>query len=283
MDERRIGDATVVVLGDKAELAREAARRLADALHSAISERGEAHVALTGGSSAAALYKELIALEWREAFDWERVHLWWGDDRFVPVDHPESNAGLAYSMLLSAGARSGESGTIGASPIDVGTAAAPAVPVPPENIHPFQVDEAMSESDAAELVAELYAEEMKRVLPADENGLPILDVVLLGVGGDGHIMSVFPGSPALADDAPLVLTIPAPEHIGPHLPRVTLNPRLLAAARSVLVMVSGSDKAEVVGEILRGPRDPQQLPAQLAVRSNAVWLLDRAVAARLSA
>ncbi|HUG49100.1 MAG TPA: 6-phosphogluconolactonase [Candidatus Limnocylindria bacterium] len=273
----------VVVLPDAESVARESARRLVKGLREPLAARGEAHLALTGGSSAVALYRELGgSAQWRQALDWPRVHLWFGDDRFVPVDHPDSNAGLAYSMLLAAGARSGESGALGATAIDVASGTAPGLPVHAENVHPFTIDEALSESGAAELVAQRYAEALRELLPGGTNGLPAFDVVLLGVGGDGHLLSVFPGSAALEPDAPLVLAIPAPEHIEPHLPRVTLNPRLLEAAGLVLVMVSGGEKAGVLAEILQGDRDPRRLPAQLAVRDNAVWLLDEAAAGRLA-
>ena len=272
--------AEVVLLDDADELAEEAARRLATVLEAAIAERDVAHVALTGGSSAVALYRELAA-EWRDALDWARVHLWWGDERFVPVDHPESNIGLAYSLLLLASARSGESG-VGAQGVDVDSAAMPGLPIRAENVHPYLIDEARSESDAAQLVAQRYAEELLQLLPTDGDGLPRFDSVLLGVGGDGHIMSVFPDSPALDDDAPLVLAVPAPDDVEPRLPRLTLNPRLLAAAGQVIVMVGGSDKVDIVGRLLGAANgDPRQLPALLALRPNAVWLLDREAAAQL--
>jgi len=275
-----MGEAQVVVLPDRGEVAQDAAGRLVAVLDAALVRRGEAHLALTGGSSAVALYEALAGGEWRDALDWSLVHLWWGDDRFVPVDHPESNVGLAYRLLLAIGARAGESGS-GAAGVDVAVGDVPGLQVDVEKVHPFEIDEALSESDAAALVAQRYAEELERCLPRDEDGMPAFDVFLLGVGGDGHILSVFPNSAALEPDAPAVLEIPAPDHIEPHLPRVTLNPRLLAAARLVLVMVSGEGKAEIVRRVLRGERDPRRLPAQLADRPNAVWLLDEAAAALL--
>lgn len=276
-----MADSQVIVLATETDVAREAARRLVEALEGAIRLRGEAHVALTGGSSAIALFKELSRPGWREALDWRRVHLWWGDDRFVPVDHPESNIGLAYNLLLAGAARSGESGS-GGSGVDVSSGDLPGLPVPAENVHPFEVDETLSESDAAGLVAERYAERLSRLLPRTDGGLPSFDVILLGVGPDGHVMSVFPGSGALEPDAPLVLSVPAPEHIGPHLPRVTLNPRLFEAAGLVLVMVSGEDKADAVGDVLQRQADARTRPARLAVRPNAVWLLDEEAAAQLA-
>ncbi|HWH23898.1 MAG TPA: 6-phosphogluconolactonase [Candidatus Limnocylindria bacterium] len=276
----------IVVLADTEAVAAEAARRIVPALADAIDARGEAHLALTGGSSAIALYRELADARWLAAVDWTRVHLWWGDDRFVPVDHPDSNIGMAYNMLLKAGARTGESG-VGAQTSDIVDGTSPALPIRPENIHPFEIDEALSESDPAELVAERYAEKLTQLLPRGAGGLPAFDVLLLGVGGDGHIMSVFPDSDvarAAAEgdrDAPLVASLPAPDHIEPHLPRVTLSPRLLPAAGLVLVMTSGDDKADVLGRVFWAEHDPVRLPAQLALLPNAIWLLDSAAAAEL--
>lgn len=254
-----MGDTNIVILRDKQAVAAESARTLVETLAGAVERRGEAHVALTGGSSAVALYAELVKPEWHAALDWGRVHLWWGDDRFVPVDHSDSNIGMTYDMLLQPDDGDG-------------------LPVPAENIHPFEIDETLSESDAAELVAQRYAEQLEAILPRSQDGLPAFDAILLGVGGDGHLMSVFPDSEAFESGAPLVFAVPAPQHIGPHLPRVTLHPRLFEAAGLLLVMVSGDEKADVLAEILEGERDERRLPAQLAVRPNAVWLLDETAA-----
>lgn len=281
MNTTRTGQPEIVVVDDMAAVARAAADRLVERLGAAMAQRGEAHMALTGGSSAGVLYQELVRGH-RRALDWTRVHLWWGDERFVPVDHPESNIGMAYAILLGTHMRSGQSGT-GGQAVDIATGDVPGLPIHAENVHPFQIDEALSESHAADLVAERYAEEIERFLPRERGELPAFDVILLGVGGDGHILSAFPGSPALAADAPLVLAVPAPEHIGPHLPRVTLNPRLLEAAGSVVVMVGGEDKAGAVARALRGNEPPADVPARLAARRNAVWFVDRAAAAQLEA
>jgi 6-phosphogluconolactonase len=281
MKETRSNQAEVVIVEDQDAVSRAAAKRLTEALTEAIGDRGEAHLALTGGGAAVALYEEIVR-HWRDSVDWSRVHLWWGDERFVPVDHPESNIGMAYNILLNTSARSGESGT-GEQTADIEAGDATGLPIQAENVHPFQIDEALSESDAAELVAERYAEEINELVPADRGGLPRFDVILLGVGPDAHIMSAFPNSAALEPDAPLVLAIPAPKHIGPHLPRVTMNPRLLETAGSVIVIVAGDKKAEAVQRALATREDPAEAPARLAARPNAVWFLDRAAAAELDA
>ena len=274
------GRPEIVVLSDLTAVAHAAAERLTVALGDAIAARGVAHVALTGGSSAVPLYREL-ADDWRDALDWTRVHLWWGDERLVPADHPESNVGVAYSVLLHGGARGGESGT-GVLGTDVETGDAPGLPIPSDNLHPPRVAEALAASDPGEMLAAEYARQVSALLPS-VGGLPAFDVILLGVGGDGHILSAFPESAPLEADAPLVVAVPAPEHIGPRIARVSLNPRLLGAARTVLVMAAGDDKAEIVARALDPSTeiDPRRLPARLAVRSNACWLLDRGAASAL--
>jgi 6-phosphogluconolactonase len=251
----------ILVASDAAALARTAADLLVAWCAAAVGRREAANVALTGGSSARALYRALREPDRQSALPWERVHLWWGDERFVPTQSPDCNAGLAMRELLATGGP----------------------PVPLGTIHRVPVDAALAAGRPPTWAAETYAAEVRSsVPPAQDGDLPAFDVILLGVGSDGHVLSVFPGSPALAAGAPLAMAIDAPTHIAPHLPRVTLAPALLAAARHVLVMVPGAAKATVVREVLTGPRDPERLPAQLALGLNAAWLLDRDSAARLT-
>jgi 6-phosphogluconolactonase len=273
--------AQVVVVDDDAAVAREGAQRVVAALAQAIKERHVAHIALTGGSSAGPLYRELASPANRAAIDWSRVHLWWGDERFVPVDHPESNAGLAYNILLALSALSGESGD-GAAGIDVTTGAVEGLPINPQHVHPIPVEEALGDDDPVELAAQRYAEELTRNVLLARGGIPRFDVLLSGLGPDGHVLSIFPGSPALAADAPIVLAIAAPQHVEPHIARITLSAAVLAEAGLVLVMVAGSGKSEIVARVLGDKVDVQQWPAQAARSANAVWLLDSAAAAQWS-
>ena len=152
----RIGEAEIVVLEDADAVAGEAAKRVVAALAAAVKERHVAHIALTGGSTAAPLYRLLARPENHEAVDWSRVHLWWGDERFVPRDHPDSNAGLAYAQLLGGG----EEG-------------APALPIDPENVHPVPVEETLSDSEPVALAAQRY-EEMIPPRPAGARRHPAL-------------------------------------------------------------------------------------------------------------
>jgi 6-phosphogluconolactonase len=271
----------IVVVPTSDDVADAAADLVCDALARAIDERGEAHIALTGGSSAAPLYQRLAVAPWRDRVDWRRVHLWWGDERYVPTEHPESNARLAEQMLLGLAARATLSGE-GAQSSDVLAGSVPGVAVPADQIHAFPVNEAIGRGPSTEeWAASSYAETIRSLVPSGPEGIPIFDVVLLGVGPDGHVLSVFPRSTALGEDAPLVVAVPAPEHVGPHVARLTLNPRVLAAARLIAVMIAGGSKATTVARVLGDERNPQEWPAQLARRSGAVWILDEAAAAEL--
>lgn len=258
----------LLVLADADALAASAARRLVEWLTEALAVRGAAHVALTGGSSATGLYRELRKLP-PDALDWSQVHLWWGDDRFVPLDHPDSNAGTAYALL-----------GIG-EVADAGVGVAERVPVPAANVHPIPIDEAIRGGGGPARAARGYEAQIRAHLPVDDGGRPVFDVMLLGMGPDGHILSVFPGSEALEPGVPMVMPIPAPSHVEPHVERVTLTPGILGAARHVLVMVAGAGKAEMVRQVLREEHDPRRWPAQLAVLPQSTWLLDAGSATRL--
>jgi 6-phosphogluconolactonase len=249
---------TIIVVEDPAALADAAAARVMAALAGAVAARGIAHVAWTGGSTAPPLYERLVAAGPHAAVAWDRVHGWWGDERFVPLDHPASNAGVAQDILG----------------VGLGLAAA--------NLHPWPVAAALARSGGPDDAARAYAAEVGTMLPHDGRGDPIFDLLLLGVGPDGHVLSCFPGSPALAADAPLTLGIDAPTHIEPHLARVTFRARVIGAARQVLVLAPGGAKADVLRRILEGPADHAALPAQLAIVAQATWLLDRAAAVDLT-
>ena len=263
-------DAEIVVVADPAALAAEAAERIVAALDAAIVARGRADWATTGGSTPIGIYRELVARPLRDAVDWASVHVWWGDDRFVPRDHPFSNVKAFDDVMLDIG------------DFEEGTAGGPGrgVPIPAGQVHPFPTAEAIGNGGGSAWCATTLADELRAAgLPAVD-GWPSFDMLLLGVGADGHLLSVFPGSSAL-DSGELALGIPAPTHIEPHVERVTLNPAIVGAARSVLMVVSGADKAEAVANVLGPEVDPRRWPAQLALRSGATWLLDEAAAGRL--
>lgn len=249
----------VLVCPDGAVIAARALDLVVDGLRAAIRERGEGHLALTGGSSATALFERLRDDPRARRVAWPRVHVWQGDERFVPHDHPASNWGEALRGWLEQPSGAG---------------------VPAGHRHPIPVDAALAEGRDAAWAAERYAIEMAARLPR-RGGLPSFDVWLLGIGTDGHILSAFADSQGVASAQALALGIPAPTHIEPRVPRVTLTTHLLAAARSILVMVPGAGKRAVVAECFRAWPDPARPIAQQALRPNATWLLDAESAADL--
>jgi 6-phosphogluconolactonase len=250
---------SVIVSEDRDHIALRALDLMTAGLREAVQRRGEAHLALTGGSSASALYAALRTETRARRVPWAEVHVWQGDERFVPVSHADSNWAPAVAEWLTH---------------DGGP------DIPDAHLHPVPVDAVLADGGDVEAAAGRYSADIERLLPR-RNGVPAFDVVLLGVGGDGHILSVFPGSTALGETQTAAVAIPAPTHIGPHQPRVTLVPRLLEAAGLILPMVPGFAKRDIVAEIFGPTKDPTRWPAQLALRPNAVWLLDQECAAGL--
>lgn len=278
------GEPTVQVLPDADAAAAAAARRIAEALANAVRERGRADWAVTGGSAAVPIYLHLAAAPLRDLVPWQRVHVWWGDDRMVPRDHPLSNRLPLDQILLRATGPAGPSGR----GEDSGAAhfgGQADVPLPEANIHAIPIDLALGRApntdEAAREAAATYASAL-RAAPFGQaaDGFPMMDVVWVGVGPDGHVLSVFPGSP-LFDSTSWASAVPAPKHVEPHVERVSLHPRFLAAARLPIVLAFGAGKAGILADILGGERDARRLPAQLARRPGAVWVLDQAAAADL--
>lgn len=248
---------SVIVHRDAATLAAAAAARLVTALVDAQSARGSASVVLTGGSVGIATLAALRAMPARDAVDWRRLDVWWGDERFVPDGHADRNERQAREALLNH------------------------VPLDPARVH------AMSASDSAdgndpEAAAARYAKELEAASrPEDHGPAPTFDVLLLGVGPDGHVASLFPGKPALHETARSAVAVrgaPKPPPI-----RITLTLPAIRSAREVWFVVAGAEKAPAVRMALTGAGHVQ-IPAAAAVgRSRTRWLLDRAAASELPA
>ena len=269
----------IVIRPDPEACARTAADLIATTLIGAVRERDEAHWATTGGSTPAAIYRNLATPPLRDRVPWKAVQLWWGDERYVPTDHPLSNAEIAEADLLEIGALSGESGT-GAAGADVAGGRAAGAPIPAQNIHPIPTGQAIADGLTPIWAAQRYAEMLRDDGPPVEGRWPAFDLVLLGVGPDGHVLSVFPNSETFDRDD-TVVSVPAPTHVEPHVPRVTLNPRVLDVARRIIVVVHGAAKASILAEILGPERDERRWPAQLARQPNATWIIDEAAASAL--
>lgn len=251
-------EARIIIQADADAADHAAAAHIARSLAAAVAIRGRADWATTGGSAAPGIYRQLADDPFRDKIPWADVHVWWGDDRFVPRDHPLSNV----------------------KPLDDILFAHPDIPLPAGNLHPCRSAEAIGAGRDASSVARLLAADLAAVGLPTADGFPVLDLVLLGVGGDGHILSVFPGSAAF-DATEWALAIPAPTHIEPHLTRVTMHPSVVRVARDVLVVATGAGKAAVLAEIFGPTRDERRWPAQIAGHERATWILDEAAAARL--
>ena len=274
------GEPELRIFDDEEATATGAAEFIAATLHEAIDRRGRVDWATTGGSAPLAIYKHLATDPLRHSVPWDDVHVWWGDDRFVPRDHPLSNVLPFDQILVSMTARAGLSGT-GADATLVEIEYDPGVYIPPANIHPIRTTDAIARAVGPEWAAEQYDEELRRAgMPEGEGGFPSFDLLFLGVGPDGHLMSVFPGSPLLDSEA-WVSAVPAPTHVEPHVARVSLNPGVIAAARQSLMVVQGEGKAEILATVFGAERDVSKWPAQLALRENTIWFFDRAAAAQL--
>lgn len=269
----------IAIRPDPEACARTAAELIASALSAAVRDRDRAHWATTGGSTPASIYRNLATRPLRDRVPWEFVELWWGDERFVPADHPLSNAKIAEADLLEIGALSGESGT-GSSGVDVLGGRTAGAPIPAGNVHPIPTGLAIAQSLTPIWAAQRYAEMLRDVGPPVEGRWPAFDLVLLGIGPDGHVLSVFPGSETFDRDD-TVVSVPAPTHVEPHVARVTLNPRVLDVARRVIVVAHGAAKASILAEVLGPERDERRWPAQLARRAGATWILDEAAASAI--
>jgi 6-phosphogluconolactonase len=226
----------LIVESEPAELVRPAAEWLSLEVTRAIAERGSCALGLAGGRTPNPVYQELAS---QSSVDWQHVDVFFGDERAVPPDHPDSNYRTVHLALLSR------------------------VPIPPRQVHRMEAER--SDREAA-------AREYERLLP------PRLDVLLLGMGPDGHTASLFPGSAALDERHRLVVSVVGPK---PPAERLTITPPVIEAARKVAVIATGDEKAAMAARAIEGPFAPKAVPAQLARRG--VWFLDQAAAARLTA
>jgi 6-phosphogluconolactonase len=258
------GEPEILVGATPVEAARLAAEHLVAAIAAGVARRGRADVATTGGSTCPELYRALLARPVRDRIAWNRLHVWFGDDRFVRRDSPDSNLVDVDSILLTGDAAAGLE---------------PA-PLPPGNLHPVTVDATLAHGGGPAEAAAAYEAALRSALPADAAGRPIFDAILVGIGPDGHLLSIFPGSAAF-DARGWVVAVPAPTHVAPHVARVSLTPGALDATPALLPMAFGTGKAAILASVLTGPRDERRLPAQRARRAGATWILDAAAAGML--
>lgn len=242
---------TIRIFADVESLSEAAAHEFVRCACEAIAARGRVTVALSGGSTPRRLYQLLAKEPFRDLVDWRRVELFWGDERCVLPDHPDSNYRMAREAMLDR------------------------LPILAEHIHRIEAERA--DRDAA---ARDYEAVIARVFGIAAGAEPpTFDLILLGLGPDGHTASLFPHTQALEETKRWVVANPVPQL---NTNRLTLTRPILNRAREVQFLVAGGDKAERLAEVLAGPADSKRLPSQsIQPDGQLVWLVDRAAATRL--
>jgi 6-phosphogluconolactonase len=239
----------IAIYPDTDILSHEAAQYAVRIATESVKSHGRFTIALSGGTTPRKLYGLLGGEPYRSQIDWKLVHIFWSDERCVPPDSEESNYHLAHEVLLSK------------------------ISIPAVQVHRMPAD--MPDRNAA---AREYEDEMRRVFGTD--GIPNFDLIQLGMGPEGHTASLFPHQAALHEQQRLVMPVSVPK---PPPDRLTFTPPLLNAARNVLFLVTGSDKAEALHAVLEGPYNPDEYPAQIVRPPNGevTWMVDTAAAAKL--
>ncbi len=243
--------ADVIVVDNASALAEQAAERFVAAATEALSESGTFRIALSGGATPRQLYAQLAAEPFASRVDWGRVQVFWGDERCVPPDHPDSNYRLAQDLLLSR------------------------MPIRPEHVYRMR-----GEATDPDLAAADYAGELQTAFGLPRGERPRFDLIVLGMGADGHTASLFPHSPALREVTRLAVAVFV-EAVKGY--RITLTLPVLNNAAAVLFLVSGADKAERLRAVLTG-KPSHAAPASLVrpERGTLHWIVDRAAAAGLA-
>jgi 6-phosphogluconolactonase len=233
------------------DLFQAAAEEVIRAATSAITERGRFTIALSGGSTPKNLYT-LIAANASASLPWDRMFFFWGDERHVPPDDPDSNYRMAKETLLSK------------------------VAIPPANI--FRIP---AENPDASAAADAYEQTLRKFFAVAPGEFPRFDLILLGIGPDGHTASLFPETAALQERSRLVVANWV-EKLQTN--RITFTLPVLNAARCVAFLVSGIDKAAVLHEVLEGNAPAEKYPSRLVQPSDGklIWFVDRAAASQLS-
>ena len=231
-------------------LSRDAAQYVVRLAAESIAMHGRFTIALSGGTTPQKLYALLGNEPYCSQIDWTRVEIFWSDERCVPLDSEDSNYLLAHRVLQSK------------------------IPITTSQIHPMPANEA--DRDAASAA---YTEEMRHVFAT--SGVPNFDLIQLGMGPEGHTASLFPQQASLREQQRLVMPVIVPK---PPPPRLTFTPPVLNAARHILFLVTGSEKADAIRAILEGEYNPDEYPAQIVrpTHGEVVWMLDQGAASKLT-
>ncbi|MFF8385321.1 6-phosphogluconolactonase [Streptomyces kanasensis] len=249
-----MSDPRLVVHRDKELMAQAAAARLITRIVDAQADRGTASVVLTGGRNGNGLLAALRSAPARDAVDWSRLDLWWGDERFLPEGDPDRNDTQARAALLDG------------------------VPLDPARVHTMPVAGGAHGTDV-DAAAAAYAEELAAAAGPEDGAVPAFDVLMLGVGPDTHVASLFPEHPAVREAERMVVGV----HGAPKPPptRISLTLPAIRCAREVWLLAAGEDKAQAAAIALSGAGELQAPAAGARGRSRTLWLLDAAAAARL--
>jgi 6-phosphogluconolactonase len=245
----------VVVHRDATVLAQAVAARIVTAIADAQAARGQASIVLTGGGIGGATLRELAETPARFAIDWSRLSIWWGDERFLPHGHPDRNETQARAALLDH------------------------VDVDPSHVHPMPPSDGPL-GDDLDAAAQAYTAELAAAAgPEDDGPSPSFDVLLLGIGPEGHVASLFPEAPAMSDDRPVIPVRGCPK---PPATRISLSLATINAARDIWLLAAGEEKAGAVRLALSGAGATAVPAAGVRGRVATRWLLDRAAASQLN-
>lgn len=242
----------LIMCRDAGELSQRAAELFVALAKEAVAATGRFTVALSGGSTPKALFSLLVSDWFLPRVAWSKVYLFWGDERCVPPDHPDSNYGVARAAMLDK------------------------APIPPQNVFPMP-----TESEDAERIAAEYQQTLREFFGLAEGGQPRFDLILLGMGEDGHTASLFPGTPALEETERLV-TAHYVEKLRAH--RITLTIATINQAASIVFLISGTSKASALREVLEGEYQPMRLPSQWIqpVNGKLFFMVDRDAGSELT-
>ena len=238
------------IFKDNNELSAGFAEWMADYIAMVLQSHDRFTIALSGGSTPQKLNKLLAASPYKEKIDWTKLHIFWGDERFVPFEDDRNNAKMAFDTLLDH------------------------VPVPKEQIHIMRTD------IQPEIAAEEYSKILDRYFPPAVGPVTTFDLVLLGMGDDGHTLSLFPGTHVMHAEDKMVLSLFLKSQ---DMYRITLTPPIVNKAACVAFLVSGSGKAAALKEVIEGDYRPDLYPSQVIkpLNDQLHWFLDEAAAANL--
>lgn len=243
------GSVFVVTNGDA--LAHHAAEQIINVSQTARDESRAALVALSGGSTPKMMGELLATPEYGDRVAWDHLKLFWGDERFVPLADSESNAGEALRAFIDE------------------------APIHPDDVHTWDTTDVTPEESASRMEAEI------RDVADTESGVPVFDLILLGMGDDGHTLSLFPGTQAIHNNTDIVMA----HHVNKlNADRVTFTPLLANAAKKVVFLVGGAGKADMIVNVLKGEIDIDAWPSQVIrpINGDLLWLIDDAAAAKLA-